>query len=72
MQGVGLPAVLGTAEVLPVGGLIESAGKARFPDEGFEQDRLADIAALPVIGHAAADQGEPPRGRVFCSGSTPG
>ena len=65
MQGVELAATLRIAEVLPVGGLVAGAGKARLLDEGFEQDRPIGIAGLPVIGQASADQGEDARGEVF-------
>ena len=65
MQGVELAATLRIAEVLPVGGLVAGAGKARLFDEGFEQDRPIGVAGLPVIGQSAADQGEDARGEVF-------
>ena len=58
MQDIELAATLRIAEVLPVGGLIASAGKAWFLDEGFEQDRPIGVAGLPVIGQSSVDQAE--------------
>ena len=65
MQGVELAAALRVAEMLPVGGLVAGAGKARLLDEGFEQHRPIGVAGMPVIGQASADQGEDARGQVF-------
>ena len=64
MQGVELAASLRVAEVLPVGGFVASAGKARLFDEGFEQDWAIRVASMPVLGQASADQGEDAGGEV--------
>ena len=65
MQGVELAASLRVTEVLPVGGLVASAGEARLLDEGFEQDRTIRVASVPVLGQASADQGEDARGEIL-------
>ena len=49
MQGVELAASLRVTEVLPVGGLVASAGEAWLFDEGFEQDWSIRITSVPVL-----------------------
>src|SRR5208337_763582 len=67
MQNVELAAALGVAEVLPVGGFVASAGKARLLDEGFEQDGPIGVARIPVIGQSSAHQGEDARSQVLAT-----
>src|SRR5271170_2726473 len=64
MQGVELAATLRVTEVLPVGGLIASAGEAWLFDEGFEQDWSIRITSEPVLCQALADQGEDAGGEI--------
>ena len=65
MECVELAASLGIPEILPVGGLVASAGEAQLLDEGFQQDRAIGVAGVPIIGQASADQSEDPRSEVF-------
>jgi hypothetical protein len=65
VQDVELATALGIAEMLPVGGFVAGAGKARFLDEGFEHDWPIGVAGLPVGGQPATHQGEDARGQVF-------
>src|ERR1019366_6916060 len=65
MQGVELATTLSIPEVLPVGGLVVGASKARLLDEGFEQDRPIGVAGMPVGGQSPAHQGEDALGEVF-------
>ncbi|MHB1567185.1 MAG: hypothetical protein ACYCXG_10810 [Acidiferrobacter sp.] len=65
MECVELAASLGIPEILPVGRLAASAGEARFPNEGFEQDRTIGVAGVPVVGQALRCRGEDARGEVF-------
>src|SRR5271167_3371467 len=67
MQDVKFPPALRITEVLPVGGLVAGAGKARLLDEGFEQDRAIGVAGLPVIGQSSAHQGKDARGEVLAA-----
>src|SRR5271154_1677552 len=64
MQGVELAATLRVTEVLPVGGLIASAGEAWLFDEGFEQHGSIRITSEPVLCQAPADQGEDAGGEI--------
>jgi len=65
MQGIELAAALGIPEILAVGGLVAGARKARFLDEGFEQDRAIGVTGVPVGGQTPAHQGEDARGEVL-------
>src|ERR1700686_4192822 len=65
MQCVEFTATSRVAKILPVGGFVASACKARLFDEGFQQYRAIGIASVPVLGQATADQGKDPRGKVF-------
>jgi hypothetical protein len=65
MLDVELAATLRFADLLPVGCLVAGAGKARFFDEGFEQDRPIGIAGLPVIGQSLSCQGEDAGSEIF-------
>ena len=44
-----LTSALGLPHILPVGGLVASAGEALGVDEGFHQNGTIGIALLPVI-----------------------
>src|SRR5438445_4826053 len=67
MLSVELAATLRVAELLPVGGFVAGAGKARLLDEGFQQDRPIGVVGLPVGGQSTAHQGEDARGEVFAA-----
>jgi len=65
VQDVEFSPTLRIAEVSPVGGLVAGAGKARFLDEGFEQDRAIGVTGVPIGGQTPAHQGEDARGEVL-------
>lgn len=64
MQSIELAASLRISEILPVGGLVASACKAWFLDEGFHQDRTVRVAGMPIVRQALADAGEDVRSEV--------
>ncbi len=58
LGGVVAPASLGGADANPAGGPVDAAGEAGGFDEGLDEDGGGVVAAGPVAGQAAADEGE--------------
>ena len=56
MESVRFATSLGLPKVLPAGGAVASACKARFLDEGLQQYRALRVSGVPVLGQASADQ----------------
>jgi hypothetical protein len=72
MQYVEFATALGVAKVSPVGGFVAGAGKARFLDEGFEQEGPIGVAGLPVIGQGRAEDPRDINGRGEALHAVPG
>ena len=67
MERVEFAAALGVPEILPVGGLVAGAGKARLLDEGLEQHGTIGIAGVPIIRQTPADQGKDSGSQIFAA-----